>query len=230
MKTIVMGVLFSLAFMGMGCLEQEIKEPEIIIEPPTEVLVSQDTIREGDHLGIVVGSTTENAYSVLRQLPTPKPMEYVNVVGGVATNLSQVTNRIPLYQSIFLDEQTGTDSGIQIAFEAGQVKSIFLNSGKSLDQRPVKENASMSVRIGDKVEELHAKLVKIESKNSYTNKFERISLFTKNLATSYDPTMTNSPQWYFRYEVEPNLYEHVQVYIEQGKVKFIEVSRYKILL
>jgi hypothetical protein len=69
--------------------------------------------------------------------------------------------------------------------------------------------------------------VNINKKSSYANKFERISLFTKELASQYDPIMTQSPQWYFRYTVEPKLYEHVDVKMESGKVKYLVVSRYR---
>ncbi len=227
MKNIFLGILFFLTVMGTGCSTDAV-EPELIIEPPFEERISHDTLTSGNHLGIAINTTAEQAYMALQNFKNTQGLEYVNVTGEGASNMAQIGNRIPLYQSIFLDEKKGTDSGIQISFEAGKVKSIYLNSGKSLDQWPAKENASSSVRIGDKVEDLQAKLLKIESKSAYTHKFERISMFIKILGAAYDNVMTSSPQWYFRYEVEPKVYELVQIHFDHGRVKFIEVSRFKV--
>ncbi len=226
MKNTILAAMLSLAFMSTGCLRDDSMGPEIIVDPPFQVLVSRDTITAGEHLGLGIGAGVENVYTSLQALEQ-KGIQYVNVVGNSFSDLTKLSDRIHLYQSIFLDEQKGTDSGVQIAFEAGQVKSIYLNSGKRLAQWPSNENASISVREGDKAETLYPKLVKIRSKSAYSNKFERISLFTKVLSTQYDPAMTSSPQWYFRYEVEPGLYEDVKINLENEKVKYLEVSRYK---
>ncbi|WP_149240458.1 hypothetical protein [Dyadobacter sp. 32] len=227
MKTAVLATMISLAFFGTGCLHNDPVEPEIIIEPTFYVLVSRDTISAGEHLGIRVSADPENAYAALQNLRETKGIPYVNVVSNIFSNVNELDSRIHLYQSIFLDERKGTDSGIQISFEAGKVKSIYLNSGKQLAQWPLKENASTSVRIGDPADALHGKLIKIQSKNAYANKFERISLFTKELASRYDPIMTQSPQWYFRYMTAPKLYEHVEIMMANGKVTYLVVSTYK---
>ena len=227
MKNILFAAMLFLTLIGTGCLNVDLMEPEIIVEPPVQVFVSRDTISAGEYLGIAVDANVENVYPSLQNLQETKGIMYVNVVSNIFSNVNQLNTRLHLYQSIFLDEQKGTDSGIQISFEGGKVKSIYLNSGKQLAQWPLKENASTSVRVGDQVDALHIKLEKIQSMESYANKFERISLFTKELASQYDPIMTQSPQWYFRYVVEPGLYEHVNIYIEKGKVRYLEVSRYR---
>jgi hypothetical protein len=227
MKNTVLAAMISLAFMGTGCLNNNLVEPEIITEPVELILVSQDTITAGGHLGVEVAANADQVYISLQKLQATIGLQYVNVVSNIFSNVNQLDNRIHLYQSIFLDEKKGTDSGVQISFDAGKVKSIYRNSGKQLTQWPLKENASTSVRVGDQANALHAKLVKIQSKGSYANKFERISLFTKELSSQYDPIMTQSPEWYFRYTVESKLSEHVDIKLENGKVKCMVVSRYK---
>lgn len=227
MKNTVLAAILSLAFLGTGCLKNDSVEPEIIVEPPFLARVSVDTIRVGEHLGIEISENADHVYTSLQNLQNTIGLQYVNVVGEGASDVKLLEGRIPLYQSIFLDEKKGTDSGAQISFEAGKVKSIYLNSGKQLTQWPLKEKASTSVRVGDKAEDLYSKLMNIQSKSSYAKKFERISLFTKILASRYDPAMTNSRQWYFRYTVEPKLFEHVDINMENGKVKYLVVSRYK---
>ncbi|MCE7041792.1 hypothetical protein [Dyadobacter sp. CY312] len=227
MKNTVLAAMLSLAFLGTGCLNTDPLEPEIIIDPVELIRVSHDTITAGGHLGVEIAANAEQVYTSLQKIQTRTGLQYVNVVSNIFTNVNQLDNRIHLYQSILLDEQKGTDSGIQITFEAGKVKSIYLNSGSKLTQWPLKENASTSVRIGDQANGLYSKLVNIQGKSSYANKFERISLFTKELASEYDPIMTQSPQWYFRFTVEPKLFEHVDIKLENGKVKYLVVSRYK---
>lgn len=227
MKNTVLAAMLSMAFLGAGCLNTDPLEPEIIIDPVELIRVSQDTITAGEHLGIEVSANADQVYSSLQKIKTTTGLEYVNVVSNIFTNVNQLNNRIHLYQSMLLDEQKGTDSGVQITFEEGKVKSIYLNNGSKLTQWPLKENASTSVRVGDEANALYSKLVNIQSKSSYANKFERISLFTKELASEYDPIMTQSPQWYFRYTVEPKLFEHVDIKMENGKVKYLVVSRYK---
>lgn len=226
MKNVVLAAMLSLSLIGTGCLDTDPMEPEIIVDPPVQILVSRDSITTGAHLGLTIGGGMEDMYASLQKLQE-KGIFYVHVVGNIFSDVAQLNNRVQLYQSIFLDQKIGTDSGVQITFESGKVKSIYLNSGKQLSQWPLKENASSSVRVGDHAEGLYSKLLKISGNKSYSNKFERISLFTKELATQYDPAMNSSPQWYFRYQVEPGLYEDVKINFENGKVKYFDVSRYK---
>lgn len=225
MKNTVLIAMLAMAFIGTGCLKNEQVDPEIVIEPTALIPVSRDSITVGDHLGIKIDADAEDVYETLKSLPEGSGIRFVNVVGNVFSNVQQLHNRIHLYESIFLDEQRGTDSGVQIAFKEGKVSSIYLNNGNKLTQWPLKENESTSVRLGDASDALYGKLVKIQSKSSYANKFQRISMFTKDLWSQYDAVMTASPQWYLRYAVEPKLYEHIQIYFESGKVKYLIVTR-----
>jgi hypothetical protein len=226
MKTTVLATLALLALMTEGCLKDDSMEPEVIIDWPQPQLVSRDSITNGAHLGLGVNVDAAKTYSAVQAL-TQKDIHHINIVGNITSDLNQLNGRIPLYNYILLDERKGTDSGVQITLESGAVKSIYLNSGEKLSQWPKQENTSSSVRLGDKAEVLFEKLQKIRSNGSYANKFQYISLLTKDLSTDYDPAMATSPQWYFRYQPQPGLYEEVKINFENGKVKYLEVSRFK---
>jgi len=173
---------------------------------------------------MTVGDGTENIYAAIQALTKTEKVTYVNVVGNVFNNLSQLENRIPLYQSVYLDEMVGTESGAQIAFENYKVKSIYLNSGKELTQWP--SNLKTAISIGDDISLLFGKLDQIRKNPTYANKFERISLFTKNLDTAYDPIMTQSSQWYFAYAISPGKMDEVKLHFSSGKLVKINVNHH----
>ena len=85
-------------------------------------------------------------------------------------------------------------------------------TGKKLSQWPENSDAKSSVRTGDQVSALYEKLIHISRNKSYSSKFERIFLQTKELSASYDPMMAESPQWYFAYTVGTDLTDNVEVY------------------
>jgi hypothetical protein len=226
MKNTVLASLALLVFTATSCIKDDSVEPEVIIDWPQPILISRDSIVTGDYLGLGVNSEAAKTYSAVQTL-TQKGVFYLNVVGNISSDLSQLNGRIPLYKYIILDEKKGTDSGIQITLESGAVKSIYLNSGEQLSQWPKKEKAASSIRLGDKAGELYEKLQRIQGNRSYANKFEYIALLTKELSAGYDPVMGKSPQWYFRYQPEPDIHEEIKINFENGKVKYLEVSRFK---
>jgi hypothetical protein len=227
MKKAILALTFSLACVGISCVPNDPVEPEIIIDPIFPVLVSRDSITTGKYLGVEIGAEAETVYATLQKPDQAVNLRYVSIVGNIFSSVSQLQGRLNLYQSLYLDELKGTDSGVQITFEAGSVKNIYLNSGQGLSQWPQKEGVSASVRTGDKVESLYPKLLNISNNKSYSNKFERISLFVKELSTQYDPVMANSRQWYIYYTTAPGVYEDFKINFENGKVKYLDVSRYK---
>ncbi|MCE7060763.1 hypothetical protein [Dyadobacter sp. CY343] len=229
MKKFLLPSFFAFAFLLGGCMNTEIAEPKPIVEPRWPILISRDSISSGGHLGLAIDEEAASAYTKLQQL-RPKGIEYANIVGNIFSDLSQLNGRLKLYTYLLLDEQIGTDTGVQITLQSGSVSSIYLNSGRYLDQWPLKKNASSSVRLGDNADVVYQKLTKISGDKSYANKFERISLLTKDLATGFDPVMAASPQWYFRYQLEPGISEDVQINLEKGKVKYLIISRYKDLM
>ena len=228
MKNISIGILFAFLLTTVGCQMDESPDPtEPIVEPRFAILVESDTINSGSYLGLHVTEKAESIYTNIQSLRVPEKISYVNIVSNISTDITQLRNRIPLYQSVLLDQKVGTDSGVQITIEEGKVKSIYLNSGKKLTQWPEKSDSQSSVRVGDQAIELYQKLVNIHNKGTYSNKFERISLFTKDMSTGFDSVMAQSPQWYFSYSTGQDLWEMVQVHLKDGKVDYIVVNRFK---
>ncbi|KAA0992805.1 hypothetical protein [Dyadobacter aurulentus] len=224
MKKVFTAFVFPL-ILG-SCMNAEPDLPKPIVDPVWPELVSRDSITIGEHLGLKINSDAVSAYDNIQEM-RKMGVEYANIVSNIATDLSQIDGRLSLYAYVFLDEQVGTDTGVQIGIKSGVVSSLHLNSGRYLDQWPLKKNASSSIRLGDTADVLYQKLNKIKGDKSYANKFERITLLTKDLSTAFDPMMAASPQWYFRYVPQPGIYEDVQIHLEQGKVKYFIVARYK---
>ena len=217
-------LLLSLGALLSACIKEARVSPEILTICPPPGIIIQDSLTSGTYLSMTVGDGTENIYAAIQALTKTQKVTYVNVVGNVFNNLSQLENRIPLYQSVCLDEMVGTESGAQIAFEQNKVKSIYLNSGKELSQWP--SNLKTAISIGDDISQLFGKLDQIRKNPTYTNKFERISLYTKNLDTIYDPIMTQSPQWYFAYMVAPGQMDEVKLHFAFGKLVKINVNHH----
>lgn len=199
----------------------------MIIEPPLVQLLSTDTIRSGNHLGLVIGEEAHDTYQQVLALQASEGVTYLNVVGNVFDGLKGLQERMPLYQLIFLDQKPGSDSRVQLSLTDGKVSSIFLNNGKELKQWPEKPRLLPAVRIGDAAEALYLKLDKISTDPSYKNKFEYISLLTKDLSKAYDPHMADAPQWYFAYTVEDNKMEGVKLNFEKGRLKEILINHYQ---
>lgn len=228
MKNLIYGFLFSLMITSVGCRLNEADESVgPIIDPKPLVLIERDSIATGGYLGVQVNDKASDAYTTVQSLRKSHGISALNIVSNVVTEVSQLKNRLPLYSYILLDQSKGTDSGVQITLETGKIKNLFLNSGEELSQWPKKENSKSSLRLGDNAEELYEKLVRIRGKSQYAGKFERIMLLTKDLATSFDPGMAQSPQWYFAYTTADGLFEVVNVHLKNGKVAYMAVERYK---
>ncbi|PWJ60216.1 hypothetical protein CLV98_101397 [Dyadobacter jejuensis] len=202
-------------------------DPELITDPPMSELISSDSLSAGSHLGLGIGTEAIKIYEAIQGLKASQGVSYVNVVGNTSSDLESLVQRLPLYQYILLDEQKGTDTGVQLTLAEGRIAHIYLNNGVKLSQWPANQNGESAVRMGDKAEELYQKLVNIHSIKGYASKFERIMLLTKNLSTAYDPAMAGSSQWYFAYAPAPNLIEEVKINFDNGLVSAIVVNRYQ---
>ena len=217
-----------LLFIVSSCIKEDIDVPPIVCDcPPQSQLIGTDSIMTGTYLGVPINGESEKVYSSLQKLGDTLDLKYINIVGNIFTDLSMLQDRIPLYQSIFLDEQKGTDTGVQISFTDKQVSNIFLNSGKNLAQWPSGSNPETAIRKGDDVNILYSKLLKIKQISAYRNKFERISMFTKDMESKYDPILKNSPTWYFAYTFGNKLMDVVHIDFKDGKVIKIKVQHYQ---
>ncbi|WP_439581172.1 hypothetical protein [Dyadobacter bucti] len=224
--------LFALSFTTLflavtGCQMDQSPDPEIIIEPPISTLIAHDTITTGNYLGMSIGDEAESIYSVVQFLQQTSGVTAINIVSNISSDITKLRDRIALYDYILLDQNTGTDTGVQITLEKNKVKAIYLNSGKKLSQWPEKGKPEASVRMGDEAGALYGKLFNISKDKSHSNKFQRISLLTKNLNSPFDPEMARSPQWYFAHKTGPGLWEVVMAHFKEGRLNAVEVQRYR---
>ena len=225
-------LLIFFLFLFSGCQDTDAVEPTVIIEPPTTVVVGSDTLTSGDYRGLTIGERAENTYTTIKNFEDSKGngVHYLNVVSNIFTDIAKLDERLALYQSIFLDEAKGTDSGVQISFEDDKVKTIFLNSGKQLEKWPVDLPHSSAIQTGANVDEVYEKLKNISSIHTYKSKFDRMSLFTKDVFKDYDPHMAISPQWYFSTEIKKNgKMDVVHLYFKNGVLESIIINHYQTL-
>lgn len=188
--------------------------------------IIRDSVKTGTYLDITIGEEAPTTYAKIQALQTTKSVSYLNIVSNIFADLTALKEQLPLYQYILLDQKPGSDSGVQITIESQRVKSIYLNSGRQLTQWPEGQKANSSVRVGDAVSDLYDKLINVRNIDRYSNKFEYISLLTKNLSTKFDEVMSRSPQWYFGYSTGQDQMDQIQVHFEAGKVSKIYVDHY----
>ncbi|TDE11982.1 hypothetical protein [Dyadobacter psychrotolerans] len=228
MKNITAAILLFLVLTGSSCqLDNLQPDPIIIVDPPFATLIGKDSITSGNYLGIGINEEAQKIYSATQSLGQTDSITHINIVSNFSVNLADLQGRIPLYDYIVFDEAKGTDSGVQLSFESGKVKSIYLNSGKSIKQWPSNSTVELSVRIGDRATDVYPKLVKIRNNGTYAHKFERLLLATKTLSTPYDVLMARSPQWYFVRRTGAGLWELIKIHFKDGKVLYIEVDKYR---
>ena len=228
MKNTIFTTLLLLTLFNAGCqFDDSQPDPVTIVDPPFATLIGRDSITSGNYLGIGINKSAEEIYTAIQDFGEKKDITHVNIVSNFSVNLTELEGRIPLYDYILFDESKGTDSGVQVTLVAGKVKSIYLNSGKSLSQWPSNATVESSVGIGDQAADIYQKLIKIRNKGTYANKFERLLLLSKSLSTSYDVLMVRSPQWYFVNRTGADLWEEIKIHFKEGKVSYIEVNRYR---
>lgn len=225
MKINFIGFLLSITTLA-GCQFGGPVDPLTTGPEPEPYKIVRDSVMTGSYLGIAIDEEAASVYPKIQALQSTKGVSGLQVVSNIFSDLRSLENRIPLYQYILLDEKPGTGTGVQITIENQSVKVIYLNDGKKLSQWPEKGKASSSVRTGDAITSLYAKLTKISDNNAYRNKFQRISLLTKNLATGYDAGMAQSPQWYFGYSTGVDQMDQIQVHFQGGKVSKIYIDHY----
>lgn len=179
----------------LACRKEQSDADKIIIEPPA-TKVTTDTITSGTWRGFTIGQTPTEVYAQIQNFPSEVSDPYLGITKNIYTQVSQLENTIPLYTQLLLDEATGTSSGIQISFKDDKVNSIFTNGGTKLTRWPGVVSGDASIAVNDAVSDIYKKLANI-STGPFRSKLERISLFSKNVAKSYDPVMANSPRWEF---------------------------------
>lgn len=218
--------LLLLVVMFSSCIKDEIVTGPIVEPVPPKVL-SCDTIITGQLWGFAIGQSSASVYAKAQEVKLERKIAYMSVVGNVFTSLESLENKIPLYLSIYLDQTVGTSTGIQIYFANNTVKSIWTNDGKQMNKWPANTSANSSIIKGDQVSEVYTKLANIKTIGAYANKFERISMFEKDIAKPYDDQMTNSRLWYINGDMDDKSYYHLELNFTAGKLVSIYSTLYE---
>jgi hypothetical protein len=222
----IVSVVIAVSINLAGCSLEGLRpsEPEIVgPEPEPWFVLSRDSLSTAGYLGIEIGEPGANVYESIRDLQGVTGISHLNIVSNQTSDVASLADRIPLYSYILLDEQIGTDSGVQITLNKGAVSSIYLNSGKKISRWP--EKGKTSLREGDKAGELHSKMMTISKDRTHARKFERVSLATKDLSLAFDPAMAATPQWYFAYITDEGHLELIEVHLKDGKTSHLIVTR-----
>lgn len=224
MKNLLLLLIIVLSFSA--CQKEEaITEP--IVEPIPAKVLSRDTLTSGQLWDFTIGQLSADVYKKAQEVKVERKIAYMSVVGNVFTSLQSLENKIPLYKSIYLDQTMGTGTGIQIYFADNKVKSIWTNDGKQMNRWPATTGSNASVIRGDQVGELYAKLNNIKKISAYANKFERISVFEKDLTKAYDDQMTLSRLWYVNGDIDSKSYYHLELNFTAGKLVSIYSTLYE---
>ncbi|MBD1363340.1 hypothetical protein IDJ77_05900 [Mucilaginibacter sp. ZT4R22] len=197
-------------------------------DPIPPKLISSDTLTTGGQWGIAMGQTSAEIYAKVQAMRSERGITHMGIVNNVYTNLESLENKIPLYSSVYLDETKGTSTGIQLNFADDKVNTIFTNDGVQLNSWPAGNDASAKVSVGNPVDAVYQKLVNIKNQGTYAHKFERMSIFFKDVAKAYDPQMSASPQWYFGTIPSNKRYNFVQYIFTAGKLSAIYSTVYEI--
>jgi hypothetical protein len=222
MKNSLLVSAFALTLLTASC-KTDSSEPVPMQTSPTAHLIGKDSIATGSYLGLDINQDAQQVYATIQA----KGLSHLNIVQNIAPAANLLQDRIPLYSYILLDENKGTDSGVQITLKSGVIEAIYLNSGTKLTKWPVPNTVKSAFAVGDRAEVLYAKFNELSKLTSYKSKFERIMLLTKDVATSYDPVMAASPQWYFVNKIDPKNWEVVQIHFKNGKISYFKVDRYR---
>lgn len=221
MRKLLFPVLCLCVFIS--CSKKDI-QPEIITEPPPTITLENDTLYTGDFWGLAINDTHKEVYAKLQAMSPDKKIDMVNVSNNVFSSVTGLSAKIPLYQNLFFDEQSGTSTGVQLSFADNKIKTIFLNSGVLLYQWPAFAPASAVLKTGDPVESVYSKLVAISQLDAYKNKLQHLMLLTKRLDTPYDDGMDASGSWMFGSPVGINRVYHVELNFQNGKLYSIHYT------
>ena len=227
LKALISAALISFLLVALiACEALDELDPRIPGPDPIPWrVISKDSITSGTFMGMAIGDSADDVYKAIRRLPSNMRVDHLQLVNNQSSDLYALEDRIPLYSYLVLDEHRGSDKGVQISLENGRVSAIFLNSGKSLARWPQGESKKSSVILGDKAESLYDKLVNIRRNSRYRSSFERISLMTKDLDSSFDPAMAQLPQWYFSNLENGGEMRQVQMFLTEGRLAYVLHSR-----
>ncbi len=185
-------------------------------EPAPSKIILSDTLTAGQWWGLNTGDTITDIYKTIQSIQTEKHINYLGIVGNIFTKMEDLESILPLYTSIFLDEMNGTKSGVQIYFAYNKVDAIWTNSGTELSRWPLNTERAATIVQNDPIENIYSTLTNIKLNPAFANKFERISLFYKDINKAYDSQMSKSQQWHFSATVNDKRFYVVHLNFSSG--------------
>ncbi|WP_164123267.1 MULTISPECIES: hypothetical protein [Sphingobacterium] len=209
-------LLGSVGLLFASCLKNDTDGPEIIVEPPFPAEVILDSIQTGSLYNVTVGASAEEVYKGLQGGTDSKgKMNYLGITGVLNTKLSDLKDRIPLYNGLILDQRPSNPLSAQIYFKDGKIESIYYrNSPNKLSRWPA--DARVPLKVGDPLESIYGKLVGLEKDNRYTRFFEYIGLFEKNIDKPFDTFQNKSNLWQFSITVDDKNFIRVDLVFENA--------------
>lgn len=222
------GISILVSLAAVGC-STDIPGPETTGPDPVYVVkfLGRDSIAEGSYRGISINSPADDAFMVLEDYRKDKTVAYLGAVNNFFSDVTDLENRIPLFDWIVLDEKFDTDSGVQMELASGIVKSITLNNRKELKQWPEAADPKAAIQIGDQPQVLYNKLVALSKQTEFSRKFEKIMLSTKHTYALYDPYKASQPWTFIYFPQSQSVSEQVAIYFKDKKVHYIIVDRFE---
>lgn len=193
---------------------------------PLSKIISSDTLTSGAYWELTIGDSSTSVYQTLQQIHAAKKVNYLSIVSNTFSRLEDISNRIPLYTSLHLNERNGSATGVQVVFEANKIKSIHLNDGTKLNKWP--SNSSSAIAVKDQIDALYPKLQSIKSNAAFAANFERISLFGKDINKTYDPIQAQSPQWHLSVTSADKILHVLFLNFSAGKLSSIYITKYQL--
>lgn len=213
MKPLLLSFLAG-AVLFTSCLKEP-QEPELIVDPPDPIEVRLDSTMEGTIYNVTIGDNAEQVYADLQQYAKDeKQIPYLAITGQFNTEVADLENRIPLYNSLIFDKKPSAAEGGQIYFEDGIIKSIYNRDGKKRQSWP--SASSDALKVGDGIGSVYGKLVKLQRKPSYAGFFAYIGMFDKNIKTEYDLVQQKSTLWQLSVSEDDKNFIRIDLIFEDG--------------
>ncbi len=209
-------LLSSVGLLFASCLKNDTNDPEIIVEPPFPVEIKLDSIQSGSLYNVTVGNSAEEVYKGLQGFTDSKgKVDYLAITGVLNTKVTDLKDRIQLYNGLILNQQPSSALASQIYFKNNKIESIYYyNSPNKLSRWPV--DAGNPLKVGDSVESIYDKLVALHKDNRYTRFFEYIGLFEKNMDKPFDTFQNKSNLWQFSITVDDKNFTRVDLIFENA--------------
>lgn len=224
----IFGISILLSLLAVGC-NTDNPGPETTGPEPLPVVkfLGRDSISEGNYRGISINSPADDAFKVLEDYRKSKTVAYLGAVNNYFSDVTDLENRIHLFEWVVLDEKFDTDSGVQLRLESGTVKSITLNDRRELKQWPETADSKEAIRIGDQSQVLYNKLLALSKQTRFANKFEKIVLSTRETYALYDPNKASLPWTFIYFPQLQGVTEHARIYLKDKKVHYIIVDHFE---